>query len=123
MTARLPDDLIGLARYAIGRPWWGWRLPDGPAVSDRGRLLRRGIDGMLWVDMAPPGPMDEWLPDLTDGATIGCLLSRRDGLLTRRTCPDPVYTSASVWGLHQLHTMLELVKALDAAWDATGPSR
>lgn len=70
----LPADLGDLARYAIGQPWWrtmpGMRVREvaapGMAHTD-GRWIRVDED---WSDVGV------WLPDLADGATIGCLLHR-----------------------------------------------
>ncbi len=74
---------LGLARRAVAAT--GWRVPT-PTVTESsdGRLTYRSRSGVLWVDVAPPGPDGEWLPDLDDPATVGCLLA-----LVRERWGDP----------------------------------
>lgn len=70
---------LDLARRAMRAA--GWALPRPvEVVSERGVLTYRAMDGVLWVDVAPPGPDVEWLPDLDDGATGG----RLDALMRER---------------------------------------
>jgi hypothetical protein len=70
---------LDLARRAVAAT--GWRVPT-PTVTDSigGRLTYRERSGVLWVDVAPFGPDAEWLPDLDDGATAGCV----DALMRER---------------------------------------
>lgn len=60
-------------------------------------------------------PADACLPDLTDPATVGVLLSLYDSARATRSCPDPVYTCAAVYGLLARQTVDALVAALEAA--------
>lgn len=53
------------------------------------------------------------LPDLSDYATIGCLLGIYDQTRKRRICPDPVYTYAAAYGLTHPKTIEALVAALE----------
>lgn len=63
---------LDLARRAMKAA--GWALPRPvEVVSERGVMTCRARDGVLWVDVAPPGPDVEWLPDLDDRATMGAL--------------------------------------------------
>jgi hypothetical protein len=55
------------------------------------------------------------LPDLTDPATLGCLLALYEETRKMLTCPDPVYTYASAYGLLHPRTAEALVVALEAA--------
>lgn len=55
------------------------------------------------------------VPDLSDPATVGCLLALYDTTRKSRTCPDPVYTMASCYGLPHEKTLEALVVALEAA--------
>ena len=58
-----------LARRAVAAPGWRW-LP--------GMLQTRGVERHrveLTFHVSLPGFGDPWLPDLTDPATIGCLLA------------------------------------------------
>jgi len=65
---------LDLARRAVAAS--GWRIPT-PTVTDSvdGRLTYRSRSGVLWVDVAPPGPDCDWLPDLDDRGTAGVLES------------------------------------------------
>lgn len=78
----MTDDLIKLARRAVACKGFRWlpgmRTVDAMRVihdpdrwPDRPCAIREGG----WVDTAPPRPLGDDLPDLTDPATIGCLLA------------------------------------------------
>lgn len=67
-----------LARRAVAAPGWRW-LP--------GMLQTRGVERHrveLTFHVSLPGFGDPWLPDLTDPATLGCLLA-----LVREAHADP----------------------------------
>jgi len=108
----MTEEQIALARRAVACKGWRW------------------MPGMLAVEQAVPGMalstrpvrVDEywhevgvWLPDLTDPATLGCLLALYEETRKMLTCPDPVYTYASAYGLLHPRTAEALVAALEAA--------
>jgi hypothetical protein len=75
-------DMLDLARRAVACKGWRWmpgmRTTDGmrtihdPGLwPDRPCAIREGT----WVDTAVPRPLGDHLPDLTDPATLGCLLA------------------------------------------------
>ena len=75
-------DMLDLARRAVACKGWKWlpgmRTTDGMRVihdphlwPDRPCAIREGT----WVDTAVPRPLGDHLPDLTDPATLGCLLA------------------------------------------------
>ena len=84
----MTDEQTALARRAVACPKWRW-MPgmlddDGCTVcsaSDDGYLLLAGSEGSTvgWW------PVAERLPDLTDAATIGCLLA-----LVRKAWEEPL---------------------------------
>ena len=69
------DDLMDLARRAVatGR----MTAPDyAKLCGEFGALYYRDDDGAKWIDCAPEeSNRYEWLPDLSDPATLGCLLA------------------------------------------------
>lgn len=106
---------------AVACPGWRWlagMLADrsGPWSRARvvmvsgGRILLDGEGrvGDRWTDA------DGYLPDLTDPCTIGALLALYDERRRMKTCPDPVYTAAAVYGLMGRETVEALVAALEA---------
>ena len=71
----MTPDLEALARRAVACPRWRWmpgvlRLRDAPGKADHGQREGR-------VEARDGWPYAEWpcLPDLTDPATLGCLLA------------------------------------------------
>lgn len=92
----MTDAMIELARRASACPKWRWmpgmrtlgnmRVIHDPARwPDRPCALREGG----WIDTAPPRPLGDDLPDLTDPATLGCLLALvREAWGTAFTSPD-----------------------------------
>jgi len=77
MTTEQLEDIEQLARRVIACKRWGW-MPG--MLSNKGlRIVRRDFDGyvvgyyenMSYIAECVPGT----LPDLTDPATLGCLLS------------------------------------------------
>ncbi len=77
----MTEEQIALARRAVACKGWRWmpgvRTTDGMRVihdphlwPDRPCAIREGT----WVDTAVPRPLGDHLPDLTDPATLGCLL-------------------------------------------------
>lgn len=127
-------DMKALARRAVACRHWRWmpgmradiRLARVVAVDEDGRACASKEGKAMFVD-----PEDyvysvwlaaEWLddmgdalPDLTDPATLGCLLEIYDQTRKRRICPDVVYTFAAVYGLTHQKTIEALVAALEAA--------
>ena len=78
----MTSDLEPLARRAIACKGWRWMpgmrttdamrvVHDQPLYPGRPCAIREGA----WVDIAPPRPLRDALPDLTDPATLGCLLA------------------------------------------------
>ena len=65
----MTDDMLDLARRAVACK--GWRFMGGMLVSDAIGKQR------IYDDVAgePYWSADGWLPDLTDPATLGCLLA------------------------------------------------
>lgn len=67
-------DMLDLARRAVASPRWEWRA--GKLTSHGARCLGRD----LWVDRGQrvavfADPNEGEVPDLTDPATLGCLLA------------------------------------------------
>lgn len=79
----MTEEQIALAKRAVACR--GWRFMGGMLVSDAIGKQR------IYDDVAgePYWSTDGWLPDLTDPATLGCLLA-----LVREAWGDP---HASVW--------------------------
>lgn len=88
------------------------------------------MPGMLAVESAVPGmalttrpvrvddtwpDVGVWLPDITDAATIGCMLAMYEATRRSLTCPDPVYTTAAVLGLAHPITIERIIEALEAS--------
>lgn len=78
----MTEEQIALARRAIACKGWRWmpgmRTTEGMRTihdprlwPDRPCAIREGT----WVDTAVPRPLGDHLPDLTDPATLGCLLA------------------------------------------------
>ena len=78
----MTDEQTALAHRAVACKGWRW-LPgmrttdamrvihDETAFPGRPCAIREGS----WVDTSPPRPLGDALPDLTDSATLGCLLA------------------------------------------------
>jgi len=78
----MTDEQTALARRAVACRGFRWmpgmrtlnamRVVHDPDLwPDRPCALREGC----WIDTAPPRPLNDDLPDLTDPATMGCLLA------------------------------------------------
>ena len=78
----MSNDMIALSRRAVACKGWRWmpgmRTVDAMRVihdpdrwPDRPCAIREGG----WIDTAPPRPLKDDLPDVTDAATLGCLLA------------------------------------------------
>lgn len=78
----MTEEQIAIARRAVACKGWRWmpgmRTEDAMRVihdpdrwPDRPCAIREGS----WVDTAPPRPLGDDLPDLTDPATLGCVLA------------------------------------------------
>ena len=130
----MTEEQIALAKRAVACKGWRWmpgmRTTEGMRTihdprlwPDRPCAIREGT----WVDTAVPRPLGDHLPDLTDPATLGCLLA-----LVREAhrCSEAHVYYATVsrfwvarWGRNGLgqwtvdaHTEAEaLVAALEAA--------
>jgi len=117
----MTEEQIDLARRAVACK--GWRFMGGMLVSDAIGKQR------IYDDVAgePYWSTDGWLPDLTDPATLGCLLA-----LVREAWGDPHASASwdyetngqvvvacsrtSRWIFHDRQTEAEaLVAALEAA--------
>ena len=76
----MTDDLIEISKRAVACRGWQW-MPgmlaalDGIGGDYRARVCR--VDnGLFWSDVTPlPYALASYVPDLTDGATVGCLLA------------------------------------------------
>ena len=75
MGAAMTDEMIDLARRAVACK--GWRWMPGMLEVDGARSNGEQYDGSVWVDYCGGGyePVAGWIPDLTDPATLGCLLA------------------------------------------------
>ncbi len=78
----MTEEQIELGRRAVACKGWRWmpgmrtlnamRVVHAPDLwPDRPCALREGC----WIDTAPPRPLNDDLPDLSDAATLGCLLA------------------------------------------------
>ena len=81
-----------LARRLVACPRWPARSGDSFCLVHRGRLTCREHDtGRFWIDVAPgDAEAHDWLPDLDDAATVGCLLALVREAYNRpdlHTCP------------------------------------
>ncbi len=78
----MTPDLTDLARRAVVCKGWRW-LP-GMRTADAMRVIHDetlfpgrpcAIREGSWIDTAPPRPLRDALPDLTDPATLGCIFA------------------------------------------------
>lgn len=78
----MTPDLVDLVQRAVACPRWRW-LP-GMRTLDAMRVIHDetlfpgrpcAIREGGWVDTAPPRPLRDAFPDLSDAATLGCLLA------------------------------------------------
>ena len=78
----MTDEMIALGRRAVACRGWRWTpgmrttdamrtIHDPYLWPDRPSAIREGT----WVDTAVPRPLGDHFPDLTDPATLGCLLA------------------------------------------------
>jgi hypothetical protein len=78
----MTDNMIELGKRAVACRGWKWMpgmrtldamrvIHDPDRWPDRPCAIREGS----WVDTAPPRPLGDDLPDLSDPATLGCLLA------------------------------------------------
>ena len=76
----MTDDLIEISKRAVACRGWQW-MPgmlaalDGIGGDYRARVCRAD-NGLFWSDATPlPYALASYVPDLTDPATVGCLLA------------------------------------------------
>jgi hypothetical protein len=132
----MTDEQIALAKRAVACKGWRWMpgmlttegmrvIHDPHLWPDRPCAIREGT----WVDTAVPRPLGDHLPDLTDPATLGCLLALvreawdqedmgavrifRDGL--RKWCVEHDEDDALVGAFYGPTEAEALVAALEAA--------
>lgn len=105
----MTEEQIALAKRAVACKGWRW-MPGMLAADAIGKQR-------VYDDVAgePYWSTDGWLPDFDDAATLGCLLALYEETRKMLTCPDPVYTYASAYGLLHPRTAEALVAALEAA--------
>lgn len=101
----MTDDMLALARRAVESPRWRW-MP-GMLRLDGYRACHRKVPRALV-------PAED-VPNLEDAATVGCVLALYEESRTMLTCPDPVYTYVSAFGLFHPFTLERLVSALEAS--------
>ena len=131
----MTDDMINLGKRAVACKGWRWmpgmRTADAMRVihdpdrwPDRPCAIREGG----WVDTAPPRPLKDDLPDLSDPATVGCLLALvqeawgpdlrifRDGVWFVEFAPSKVPEDMYAHRTFTAHTLVDaLVAALEGA--------
>lgn len=139
----MTTDLLDLARAVVASPHWrwcegmvdteGWRCVDvsGECATMVGPRTwsdpeRPAVCHAFWRgEDAHGGDVGAWeprrmLPDLEDPGTLGCLLALYEEARPVRRCPNPVYTSAAVYGLSHQRTVTVLVAALLSASKEVG---
>jgi hypothetical protein len=121
----MTDEMIALARRAVACKGWKWlpgmRTTDGMRVihdphlwPDRPCAIREGT----WVDTAVPRPLGDHLPDLTDPATLGCLLAlvreawRCPTVYVRQSTTRRVSDGVIAWEVCDLYLDAEACRAL-----------
>ena len=78
----MTPEQIELSKRAVACRGWRWMpgmrtldamrvIHDPDRWPDRPCAIREGT----WIDTAPPRPLGDDLPDLSDAATVGCLLA------------------------------------------------
>lgn len=100
----MTPELVVLARRAVESHRWRW-MP-GMLRVDGYRACHRTVPRAL-------NPAED-MPDLDDAATVGCVLALYEESRTMLTCPDPVYTYVSAFGLFHTFTLEKLVSTLEA---------
>jgi hypothetical protein len=73
----MTDEQIALARRAVACRGWKWM---GGMATDEGHRVVLVDDGVLWMvydgeGKCKPGCVEDFVPDLADAATLGCLLA------------------------------------------------
>ncbi len=96
-----------LAHRAVACPRWKW-MPGMKGVNADG-ITDRLMD---WSEAGMSNP--DITPDLTDPATLGCVMALYEETRETLCCPDPVYTMAAAWGLMHPRTIEALIAALEA---------
>ena len=119
------DEQIALSRRAVACKGWRWmpgmRTMGNMRVShdpdrwpDRPCALREGG----WIDTAPPRPLGDDLPDLTDPATLGCLLAlvraawRCPTVYVRQSTTRRVSDGVIAWEVCDLYLDAEACRSL-----------
>lgn len=98
-------DYTELGKRLVACPHFRW-MP-GMLVSNGARIVT--------VNEDTPLRFSGFYPDLSDAATVGCLVILYDESRKMLTVPDPVYTYVAAYGLRHEKTLEELVKRLEAA--------
>jgi len=113
----MTDNMIELGKRAVACKGFRW-LPGMLDPFGRRAMWVYPEDGIITWSHIPENCVDrdaDALPDLTDPATVGCLLALYEETRKMLTCPDPVYTMVAAWGLMHPRTLDALVAALEAA--------
>jgi hypothetical protein len=113
----MTDNMIELAKRAVACPKWRWMRGMNTTTGDT-FIAFSDCDEAYWQGESSSRTSDAFagvVPDLTDPATLGCLLALYEETRKMLTCPDPVYTYASAYGLLHPRTAEALVAALEAA--------
>lgn len=98
-----------LAKRAVACKHWRWLA--GMAYTCRGYTYR--VDPEILNAGGKYG--DACMPDLTDPATLGCLLALYEETRMTKVVPDPVYTWIAAYGLISDQAISALVSALESA--------
>ena len=95
----MTDDMIELGKRAVACPKWRWTPGmlaslDGIDGDYRARVCRVE-NGRFWSDATPlPYDLTSYVPDLSDPATLGCLLA-----LVREAWGNPHIVVERGWDL------------------------
>jgi hypothetical protein len=116
----MTDEMITLSRRAVACK--GWRSMSGMA-TDEGHRVVLVDDDVLWMvyseeSKCKPGCVEDFVPDLTDPATLGCLLAlvreawRCPTVYVRQSTTRRVSDGVLAWEVCDLYLDAEACRAL-----------